>query len=166
MADDPFRNLSVLIIDPNRHIRGLVRGVLHAFGVRTIHEVGDAAEAFRDLRTFAPHVAIVELSMEPLDGLEFTQMVRTAEDSANRYLPIVMLTGHTERRWVEAARDAGVNEFLAKPLSAETLYARLYAAVFRQRPFIDGKSYAGPDRRRRKDVNYKGVERRSATKSW
>ena len=160
MGEEAFKNLSVLVIDPNRHLRGLVRGVLHAFGIRSIHDASDAAEAFQDLKTFMPHVVIVELNMEPLDGLEFTRLVRRGEDSPNPYVPVLMLTAHTERRYVEAARDAGVNEFLAKPISAETLYARLYSAVFRQRSFVTTKAYVGPDRRRRQNVKYSGPERR------
>lgn len=162
VRDLPFANLDVLIIDTSRHMRSLVRGVLHAFGVRVIREAADAAEAFREMQHTAPHVVITELVMDPLDGLEFTRMVRQADNSPDRYLPIIILTAHTERRLVEAARDAGVNEYMAKPVSAETLYARLYAAVFRQRPFVKSESYFGPDRRRRHNPAYSGPERRTA----
>lgn len=160
MPPESFNNLNVLLVDSNRHMRSLVRGVLHAFGVRNVHEVGDSADALRDLKTFAPHLIIVEFAVNPIDGLEFTRMVRTSKDSLDRFVPIVMLTAYTERHNVMAARDAGVTEFLAKPISAEALYARIYSAVFRQRPFVETKAYVGPDRRRRRSTEYKGPERR------
>lgn len=159
MAATGFERLSVLIVDPNRHMRTLVRGVLHAFYVRNIREASDGAEAFKEWRTFPADVIITEMAMEPLDGIEFTQMVRRASDSPNRYVPIIMLTAYTERHNVEKARDAGITEFLSKPISAEALYARIYAVVYRKRTFIETKGYIGPDRRRRSS-GFMGTERR------
>jgi hypothetical protein len=57
-----------------------------------------------------------------------------------------MLTGHSEKKRVMAARDAGVTEFLAKPISAKALYQRIINVVANPRPFIKTKTYFGPDR--------------------
>ena len=62
--------------------------------------------------------------MKPMDGLEFTRRVRNDEHSPNPFVPIIMITGHTEKYRVEAARDAGVTEFLAKPITAQNLFIR------------------------------------------
>ena len=71
-----------------------------------------------------------------------------------------MLTGHSEKRRVTIARDAGVTEFLAKPISAKGLYQRILNVVVSPRPFIKTKSYFGPDRRRNTTNTYIGPERR------
>ena len=71
-----------------------------------------------------------------------------------------MLTGHSEKKHVMAARDAGVTEFLAKPLSAKALYERILNIVMNPRPFVRTKTYFGPDRRRGAASNYAGPERR------
>ena len=71
-----------------------------------------------------------------------------------------MLTGHSERARVMAARDAGVTEFLTKPISAKGLYQRIVNVVFNPRPFIRTETYFGPDRRRNVNPNYNGPERR------
>jgi DNA-binding response OmpR family regulator len=71
-----------------------------------------------------------------------------------------MLTGHSEKRRVTVARDAGVTEFLAKPISAKALYQRILNVVVNPRPFVKTKSYFGPDRRRNVNPNYIGPERR------
>ena len=63
--------------------------------------------------------------MPIFDGLELTQMIRQPGANANPYVPIIMLTGHSEKKRVIAARDAGVTEFLAKPISAKALYQRI-----------------------------------------
>ena len=71
-----------------------------------------------------------------------------------------MLTGHSEKRRVTVARDAGVTEFLAKPISAKGLYQRILNVVANPRPFIKTKTYFGPDRRRNTSNAYIGPERR------
>jgi len=86
--------------------------------------------------------------MELLDGLDFVRLVRTAKDSSNPYVPIIMLSGYTEYGRVIEASDAGMNEFLAKPISAKALYQRFAANIDNLRPFIRTKHYFRPDRRR------------------
>jgi DNA-binding response OmpR family regulator len=76
-----------------------------------------------------------------------------------------MLTGHSEKKRVVAARDAGVTEFLAKPISAKGLYQRIVNVVANPRPFIKTKTYFGPDRRRNVNPNYVGTERRKGSKT-
>jgi two-component system, chemotaxis family, chemotaxis protein CheY len=141
-------NINVFIVDDNRHMRNLVTSILHALGVKEIGEAGDAAEAFTELQHFIADVLIVDWHMEPLDGLDFVRLVRTAKDSPNPYIPIIMLSGYTEYRRVTEARDAGVNEFLAKPISARALYMRFASIIDNPRPFVRSKGYFGPDRRR------------------
>ena len=94
------------------------------------------------------------------DGLELAQMIRQPESKGNPYAPIIMLTGHSEKRRVTVARDAGVTEFLAKPISAKGLYQRILNVVANPRPFIKTKTYFGPDRRRNTSNAYIGPERR------
>ena len=81
--------------------------------------------------------------------------------SPNPFVPIIMLTGHTHVDRVLQARDAGVTEFLAKPISINAILSRLVAIVDHPRPFVRTKSYFGPCRRRRDDHQYQGPERRS-----
>jgi two-component system chemotaxis response regulator CheY len=76
-----------------------------------------------------------------------------------------MLTGHSDKRRVMMARDAGVTEFLAKPISAKALYQRIVNVVVSPRPFIKTKSYFGPDRRRNTTTAYIGPERRAGGKA-
>src|SRR6516225_2317037 len=88
------------------------------------------------------------------------QMIRQPGANANPYVPIIMLTGHSEKKRVIAARDAGVTEFLAKPISAKALYQRILNVVANPRPFIKTRTYFGPDRRRNVNPNYSGPDRR------
>ena len=153
--------LNVLIVDDNPHMRYLVRQLLGAFGVRNKQEAEDGATALKCLYSFQADFVICDWNMSPLDGLDFTRMVRTSEDTQNPFLPIIMLTGHTELHRVEEARDAGVDEFLSKPISATALYSRIVSVIEKRRPFVRSNTFLGPDRRRRRKLSsYKGPERR------
>ncbi|MCW8835394.1 MAG: response regulator [Rhodospirillales bacterium] len=154
--------LNVLIVDDNSHMRTLVKEILRAFGIRNPHEATDGADALKELRIYAADIVICDIHMEPLNGIEFVQMIRTAKDSANPYVPIIMLTGHTEATEVYAARDAGATEFIGKPVSATQLYRRLIEVIEHPRPFVKTRTYMGPDRRRREIKNYSGSERRKS----
>jgi two-component system, chemotaxis family, chemotaxis protein CheY len=155
-----LENINVFIIDDNRHMRLLVKSILHSLGVKEIGEAGDAAEAFTELQHFTADIIIVDWHMEPLDGLDFVRLIRTAKDSPNHYMPIIMLTGFTEYARVAEARDAGVNEFLAKPISPKDLYMRLASIIDNPRPFVRTKTYFGPDRRRHSLGVPRGVNER------
>lgn len=142
-------------------MRSIVTAILKGSGIRDIREARDGAEAFDVLRQYPADIALVDFNMYPIDGVEFTRMLRNAGDSSNPYLPVVMITGHSERSRVVEARDAGVNEFVVKPLTARALLSRLDAVVMRPRPFIRCSNYFGPDRRRKSDTSYNGPFRRT-----
>jgi len=153
--------LRVLIADDNPHMRTLVKSLLQALGVKHLHESTDGGTAFSAMRDFKPDFVLSDLTMEPVDGIEFTRMVRTRPDSPNPVIPIIMVTGHTERALVMSARDAGVTEFLAKPITAHNLISRITEILDRPRPFVRCEAYVGPDRRRRRKADdYKGPLRR------
>ncbi|MEE8129654.1 MAG: hypothetical protein V3T48_05170, partial [Vicinamibacterales bacterium] len=101
----------------------------------------------------------------PLNGLDFVRMVRFGKESPNRYVPIIMLTGHTELHRVCEARDAGVNEFLSKPVSAKAVYSRIASIIENPRMFVHTKTYFGPCRRRRNLGAPRGMKERRADES-
>ena len=63
--------------------------------------------------------------MEPMDGMTLVKTIRYSSEPMIRHVPIIMLTGHADAKRVQQARDSGIHEFLAKPVSAESLLARL-----------------------------------------
>ncbi|HOV03164.1 MAG TPA: response regulator [Kaistiaceae bacterium] len=151
----------MLVADDNAHMRRIIRSLLHGFGVREVAEAEDGASALETFNSHNPDIVITDWAMPIIDGLELTRLIRNPGSQSNPYVPIIILTGHAERRRVIEARDAGVSEFLAKPISAKSLYGRLIATVVNPRPFVRTKTYFGPDRRRYDNPNYKGPERRS-----
>src|SRR5258708_33426929 len=109
---------------------------------------------------YVQDVVITDWSLRIFDGHDLAEMIRQPDAKGNPYAPIIMLTGHPEKGRVTLARDAGVTEFLAKPISAKGLYQRVMNVVANPRPFIKTKNYFGPDRRRNIATTYIGPERR------
>jgi two-component system, chemotaxis family, chemotaxis protein CheY len=160
MSGAEFENLKALIVEDNVHMRVLLRELLNSVGIREIYEAANGAAGITVMRERKCDLILSDMAMGPMDGIEFTKTVRTSEQSPNPFVPILMITGHTEKRRVETARDAGVTEFLAKPVTAKNLYARLAEILERPRPFVRSDGYFGPDRRRKLMENYAGPWRR------
>lgn len=162
MAVD-FSRVRTLIVDDNGYMLTILRTILHGFGIKQIHESRDPADAFDLVRSDAVDIIITDYQMDILDGLDFVRLVRTADDSPNPLVPIIMLSAYSERSKVEAARDAGVTEFCCKPITAKEMFAKIAAVINEPRPFIRNKHYFGPDRRRNSPNKpaYKGPERRA-----
>jgi CheY-like chemotaxis protein len=152
--------LKMLIVDDNKHMRVLLAEMLRALGVVDIFDANDGAQGFQVLRDHPIDIVMTDLSMEPVDGIEFVRMLRNSPDSPNKMVPVIMVTGHSTLQRVNEARDAGVNEFLTKPLTARGMIQRIGQIVDNPRPYIRTDTYFGPDRRRRADPDYMGPERR------
>jgi CheY-like chemotaxis protein len=157
-----FNKLRFLVCDDNAHMRRILRTLLHSFGAREVYEAEDGATALEMYTHYVPDIVITEWAMPIFDGIELAQMIRQPDSKGNPFAPIIMLTGHSEKRRVTVARDAGVTEFLAKPISAKGLYQRILNVVVSPRPFIKTKNYFGPDRRRNTVNSYIGPERRGS----
>ena len=154
--------LKILVVDDNHYVRVLVISILRAIGVQKIYEANDGAEGLQMMRDRDIDIIMTDLSMQPLDGIDFVRLLRNSPDSPNRMVPVIMVTGHSTLSRITEARDAGVNEFLAKPLAARGVIERLHQAIDNPRPYVRSDSYFGPDRRRRNDPNYRGALRRAA----
>jgi CheY-like chemotaxis protein len=162
MAGYQFDRVRVLVVDDNPHMRALIVAVLQAFDIKNIHEAGSAEAAWDTLSLHPCDVVFLDWVMGGMSGLELTRKIRSSPDSPNPFVPIIMLTGHTSLEYVRAARDAGVSDFLAKPVSAKAIIARLLSIIEHPRPFVRTKVYFGPCRRRRQDDAYRGPERRTS----
>jgi two-component system, chemotaxis family, chemotaxis protein CheY len=158
--DRMMERLKILVVDDNHHMLHIVKTIMRGFGVKDIVEANNASDAFQIVRTTAVDLIVTDFAMESVNGCDLTKLLRTAADSPNHFVPIIMLTAYAERSKVEAARDAGVTEFCAKPVTATELYRKVCAVINTPRSFIRTSVYFGPDRRRRKDDSYKGSERR------
>lgn len=146
--------VNILIVDDSVHVRRLLGAMLRAMGAARITEVKSHHQAIGVLQGGQFDVALIDWMLDDssaMSGLDLVRDIRRAPVDELKFMPIIMITGHTERENIIEARDAGVNEFLAKPFTAKTLFSRINALVDQPRPFVKTRSFFGPDRRRRNE---------------
>ncbi len=142
-----FDRISFLVVDDSSHTRHLVRTILYTFGSRTIYEAEDGAQGLEIIESHSPDIIIVDCLMPMLDGFELIQLVRNPVSCKNAFVPIIMLSGHSQKHRVLSARDVGVTEFLCKPISTKLLYERIESVIRKPRQFVQNDYYFGPDKR-------------------
>ncbi|MFP4098928.1 MAG: response regulator [Alphaproteobacteria bacterium] len=155
-----LQNVKILLIEDNKAMLELVKAILQSFGVGRVITALDGESGFRAFCTHNPDLVIADWLMAPCDGLELSRRIRNHYSSPNRFVPIILMTGFSEKRRVISARDEGVTEFLVKPFNTRDLYRRLYKVIEAPRQFVESESFFGPDRRRRRADVYDGPLRR------
>lgn len=146
--DALFQHLSVLVVDDNAYMRKMVRSLLINIGVKTIHEAGDGLAGLDMIREVSPDAVILDWEMPLLNGMEFVRIVRSPGVFPLPDIPIIMLSAHGNRKRIVEAVRAGVNEFLAKPVSAKALADRLLSIVAQPRATVQIGDYYGPEPRK------------------
>lgn len=124
-----LERLRFVVADDNSHARKIMSTILHAFGAREILQAEDGADALELTRSSKPDIAFIDWLLPTLDGIEITRHIRCDPSSPDPALPIILVTSHTQRSRILAARAAGVTEFLRKPMSPQAVMERVAAVV-------------------------------------
>jgi PleD family two-component response regulator len=160
-----FQDLKVMVIDDHEYMRTVLGSILLGFKISRVKDYPDAVAAYAALGKFEPNLILTDWEMKPVDGLQLIRRIRTGTDSPDRFVPIVMVTGHSHVDKVMQARNAGANDFLIKPVSANSLYLRIRSTMEHPRPFVRSETYFGPDRRRREIGAPAGTAERRVAKA-
>ena len=156
------RTLSVLVADSNNFSRGLIAEILRSLSVTNISSARSEEMAASFLVERPIDVILVSWEEgDAFDGLTFVRKLRHLPEDRLRRLPVVLVTASLTRQMVISGRDAGVDEFLAKPISPMAMRQRLEMVVETPRPFIDCNVFLGPCRRRKNPADYYGAKRRA-----
>ena len=146
-AQTSLRGVSFIIADSNVYFSSLLFSMLKGFGADKIIQARDAQSATESLATTKLDVMLCDFMLPPNGGMAFARSVRIDTNASYRKIPILFMTSDTRISIVKAARDAGSNMIITKPLSPKGLYDRLVWVAFDTRPFVESKTYYGPDRR-------------------
>jgi CheY-like chemotaxis protein len=160
LHNNGLHHLTALIVDDNVHMTRLLRALLVAYGLRDVHEASDGQSGIKVLNAVKPDFVLCDYDMRPMNGIGFVKMVRRSCAPPLAWIPIIMITAHTELRRIETARDAGITEALLKPVTPRNLYDRIVQIIERPRRFVKTPEFAGPDRRRRRGTGDHGPKRR------
>jgi CheY-like chemotaxis protein len=160
MQQKSIQELNVLIVDDDRHMRMLIRNVVFALGVKDVMEASDGSAALDELKATRADLVLCDMKMEPMGGLAFVKRLRADPNNPCRFVPVIMITAYAELKTVADARDAGVSEFMAKPISADALNKRIQRVLEDQRHYVEAQDFFGPDRRRSRNDEFGGEDRR------
>ncbi|MDD3837218.1 MAG: response regulator [Phenylobacterium sp.] len=118
-------SIKTLIVDDQQTMRSLIRTSLHALGITNTKEVGDGEDALRVLLTTPMTLVITDFNMPKLDGLALLRAIRAHPPTAKT--AVIMLTGRADRELVQRAVQFGVNNYLVKPFTTQTLKEKIEA---------------------------------------
>ncbi|NQU58827.1 MAG: response regulator [Rhodospirillales bacterium] len=153
-------HLDVLIVDRNPHMLAILRTALHELGIIGLRDINDPDKAFQMFKDQQADLIFSDW-VPGRDELKFLNQVRDAKKSPNPFVPIIIVTAYSEQANVIAARDLGMTEFLAAPVSVKAIYNRICSVIKDKRLFIKQPKFFGPDRRRHATNAVREEERRN-----
>ena len=172
MSGIDLSRISILVVEDSPFIRTLLVNSIRILGVQSVKSVDDGAEAIDFLKLvdenpmkagmMSVDIIVCDWEMSPVNGLMLLRWVRRHKDSKDRFKPFVLLTGYSDIKRVNQAREMGVTEFMSKPFSVDAIANKLKSVIFKPRQFIHTGSYFGPDRRRQ-EIPINGENRRKYT---
>jgi PleD family two-component response regulator len=117
---------TVLVVDDDREDRELLCALLRPEGYRIV-EAANGKEALAQATAERPDVVILDMMMPEMDGIEACRRLKSGPDTAP--IPVLMLTGMTDRDSRIKGIEAGANDFLAKPADREEVVLRVRNAA-------------------------------------
>ncbi|MEU4691416.1 response regulator [Actinoplanes sp. NPDC023714] len=121
---------TVLVADDDADIRDLVAFKLEQAGLEVI-TVGDGQAAVETARAHHPTLAVLDVSMPGLSGIDVCRMLRADPGTAD--MLIIMLTARVQEQDVEGGFSAGADDYVTKPFSPRELVSRIQALLSRAR---------------------------------
>lgn len=113
----------VLVVDDYSTMRRIMRNLLNRIGFVNIEEAEDGASALKRLREKPFDLVISDWNIIPMSGLDLLRQLRADERLCA--MPFIMVTAANETKDVIAAKEAGVNNYIVKPFTVETLRKKI-----------------------------------------
>lgn len=114
--------MKILVVDDERSLRSLVRRVLERDSVQVL-EADDGVTALERLVNEPVDLVLLDLSMKAMDGIDTLEAIRRSPRFP--HLPVILITGNPDERYVRRAAALGITGFLVKPFSPDTLRERI-----------------------------------------
>lgn len=119
--------MRILVVDDYGTMRRIVRGLLEQIGYQDVDEAEDGASALEKLRNATYNLIISDWNMEPMTGYELLKEVRA--DAKLKDTPFILVTAEGKTENVVAAKKAGVDSYIVKPFTAQTLQAKISSVL-------------------------------------
>lgn len=115
----------ILIVEDDNDTAEAITTLLRDSGYE-VNAVGTGLDAVDYMNQISPDLMLLDLDLPDIHGIEVLQHVR-----AHSFMPMIVISGHTDQKKKVAALEAGADDFLAKPFAADELIARVRALLRR-----------------------------------
>jgi len=115
------------IIDDSKTMRNIEKSVLAGLGYTEVGEAADGKEGLEKVEVFSPDVILLDWNMPVMNGLEFVKAFRVKD----KLTPVIMVTTESEKTNVLEAIKAGVNNYVVKPFTPESLSEKINQTISR-----------------------------------
>ena len=117
------KDMKVLIVDDFSTMRRIIKNLLRELGFTNSVEADDGATALPILKSGGVDFLITDWNMPNMPGIELLRQVRS--DDALKHIPVMMVTAEASREQIVQAAGAGVNGYIVKPFTAQTLQEKI-----------------------------------------
>jgi two-component system, chemotaxis family, chemotaxis protein CheY len=114
---------NVLVVDDYSTMRRIMRNLLVQIGITHVDEAEDGASALKKLHEKRFDLIISDWNMTPMSGLDLLREIRA--DKGLCHMPFIMVTAANDSKDVMTAKEAGVDNYIIKPFTAETLRKKI-----------------------------------------
>jgi two-component system, chemotaxis family, chemotaxis protein CheY len=125
MALDP--SMPVLVVDDYATMVRIIRNLLQQIGFADVDDANDGSRALAKMHEKRYGLVISDWNMEPMTGFELLREVRADPELGGT--PFIMVTAESKTENVVAARKAGVNNYIVKPFTAQTLKSKIESVL-------------------------------------
>lgn len=119
--------MKILLVDDSKTMRNIQKGILAQLGHTDVQEACDGQDALSKIGAFTPDLLLVDWNMPNMDGLTFVKQFRAKGFKS----PIIMVTTEAEKIRVVEAIKAGVNNYVVKPFTPDSLADRIKETMAR-----------------------------------
>ncbi len=117
------KNMKILIVDDFSTMRRIIKNVLHELGFHNTDEADDGATALPMLRAGNYNFVITDWNMPGMQGIDLLKAIRS--DTKLASTPVLLVTAEAKRDQIVVAAQAGVNGYIVKPFTADTLREKI-----------------------------------------
>jgi two-component system chemotaxis response regulator CheY len=117
--------MKILLVDDSRTIRNIQKNVLAQLGYSDVVEAADGIEALAQIAAHNPDLLLIDWNMPNMDGITLVRKIRETD----KKIPLIMCTTEAEKTRVLEAIKSGVNNYVVKPFTGETLAEKITATL-------------------------------------
>jgi DNA-binding response OmpR family regulator len=141
-----LENAHIVLLEGDSMAMTILSQIMLGFNARNVHRLETLDEAKVYLEEHNADLIVYDPTTLP-GGYEFVPWLRRHAPKHAKYASVLAITSHTQASRVSELRDSGANFIVTKPLTPAIIFERIMWMARENRPYVECKAYAGPDRR-------------------